>query len=99
MLFFGAEAFNEVVMMERVITCLHLILILSAPMLIAAILAQVIIAIFQAATQVQEQTLSFVPKIVFTFLSVVWYGPWIASEVIDYTISILGIIASLGPKK
>ena len=98
-MFFGVEAFNEVVMTERVTTCLHLILSLSAPMLIAAIVAQVIIAVFQAATQVQEQTLSFVPKIVFTFLSVVWYGPWIASTVIDFTLEILSIIATLGPKK
>ena len=98
-MFFAVEALNEVVMMERVTTCLHLILILSAPMLIAAILAQVIIAIFQAATQVQEQTLSFVPKIVFTFLSVVWYGPWIASEVVAFTLQVLTIIAELGPKK
>ena len=98
-MFFGVEAFNEVLMVERVTTCLHLILILSAPMLIAAIVAQVIIAIFQAATQVQEQTLSFVPKIVFTFMAVVYYGPWIASSVIDFTIEILTIIATLGPKK
>ena len=59
---------------------LYLILILSAPMLISALVVGLIISIIQATTQIQEQTLSFVPKIIVTFVSVILSGPWIAGE-------------------
>ena len=98
MLFLGAEVFDQEFMKMLVKECLHLILILSAPMLIAALAVGIIIAIFQAVTQVQEQTLSFVPKIVATFLSVVMYGPWIASEVVNFTAKVLGRISEIGPR-
>lgn len=98
LLFAAEEAFNQEFMKVLVKECLHLILILSAPMLIAALAVGIIIAIFQAVTQVQEQTLSFVPKIVATFLSVVMYGPWIASEVVNFTAKVLGQISDMGPR-
>lgn len=59
---------------------LYLILILSAPMLISALVVGLIISVIQATTQIQEQTLSFVPKIIVTFVSVILSGPWVASE-------------------
>lgn len=59
---------------------LYLILLLSAPMLIGALVVGLVISIIQATTQIQEQTLSFVPKIVVTFVSVILAGPWVASE-------------------
>lgn len=59
---------------------LYLILLLSAPMLIGALVVGLVISIIQATTQIQEQTLSFVPKIVVTFVSVIIAGPWVASE-------------------
>jgi flagellar biosynthetic protein FliQ len=57
-----------------------LILLLSAPMLLSALVVGLIISILQATTQIQEQTLSFVPKMVVTFLSVVICGTWIGTE-------------------
>jgi flagellar biosynthetic protein FliQ len=74
---------------------LYLILILSAPMLASALLVGLIISVLQATTQIQEQTLSFVPKIVVTFLSVVVCGSWIASMLANYAISILNYIPNL----
>ena len=101
MLLFGAatEAFNREMMLSIVYECLHLILVLSTPILLAAIISGVVVAMFQAMTQVQEQTLSFVPKIVATFYAVLKYGPWICTEVVDYTLRMLGMIATFGPKK
>jgi flagellar biosynthetic protein FliQ len=92
------EGFNKDYMQLIVSQATHLVLVLSAPMLLAAIISGVAIAVFQAVTQVQEQTLSFVPKIVMTFLAVVTYGPWIASEIVAFTLKILNNIGNIGPK-
>lgn len=61
----------------------------SAPMLILALVVGLIISIFQAATQIQEQTLAFVPKIVVVLLSILVFGPWILQTLIDYTYNML----------
>ncbi|MDF2814127.1 MAG: fliQ [Paenibacillus sp.] len=61
----------------------------SAPMLILALVVGLIISVFQAATQIQEQTLAFVPKIVVVLLSILVFGPWILQTLIDYTYNML----------
>jgi flagellar biosynthetic protein FliQ len=61
----------------------------SAPMLVLALVVGLIISVFQAATQIQEQTLAFVPKIVVVLLSILVFGPWILQTLIDYTYNIL----------
>jgi flagellar biosynthetic protein FliQ len=61
----------------------------SAPMLILALVVGLIVSIFQATTQIQEQTLAFVPKIVAVFLSIIIFGPWILNTVIDFTYNLL----------
>ena len=68
--------------------CLYLILLLSAPALMAALLVGLAISILQATTQIQEQTLSFVPKIVATFIALIATGSWVANMVAAYTIQI-----------
>lgn len=59
-------------------------LVLSAPMLLAALVVGLIVSIFQAATQINEQTLSFIPKLVAVFLVMILAGPWMLSYVTDY---------------
>ncbi|MCK8058773.1 MULTISPECIES: flagellar biosynthesis protein FliQ [unclassified Fusibacter] len=61
------------------------ILMVSAPMMITALVVGLIIAIFQATTQIQEQTLAFVPKIISIFLVMLLLGPWILSTIVGYT--------------
>lgn len=77
---------------------LYLILILSAPMLMAALIVGLVISILQATTQVQEQTLSFVPKIIATFVAILVCGTWIGSMVANFAISIITNIPNFGPK-
>lgn len=60
-------------------------LYVSAPLLGLALLVGLAISIFQATTQIQEQTLSFVPKIVVVLGALVVFGPWMLSTIIDYT--------------
>lgn len=61
----------------------------SAPMLILALVVGLIVSIFQATTQIQEQTLAFVPKIVAVFVSVIIFGPWILNTIVDFTYNLL----------
>jgi len=78
--------------------CMYLILILAAPMLLSALVVGLCISILQATTQVQEQTLSFVPKIVATFMALIITGNWIASMVGSYAIMIFNAIGTMGPR-
>ncbi|WP_442600933.1 flagellar biosynthesis protein FliQ [Paenibacillus sp. KN14-4R] len=61
----------------------------SAPMLLIALGVGLIISIFQATTQIQEQTLAFVPKIVAVLLALLLFGPWIMTTLVDFTYDIL----------
>ncbi|MNW23601.1 flagellar biosynthesis protein FliQ [Paenibacillus massiliensis] len=61
----------------------------SAPMLILGLLVGLIVSVFQATTQIQEQTLAFVPKIVAVLLALLLFGPWILTTMIDFTYGIL----------
>jgi len=64
---------------------IYLILILSAPMLLIALGVGLIVSVFQAMTQIQEQTLAFIPKILAVFLSLVLFGPWMLTILLDFT--------------
>ena len=63
---------------------LELTLLVSAPLFIAALATGLIISIFQAATQINEQTLSFVPKLIATFITLVLAGPWMITIMTDF---------------
>ncbi|MFZ1850815.1 MAG: flagellar biosynthesis protein FliQ [Nitrosomonas sp.] len=56
----------------------------SAPLLIAALVTGLLVSIFQAATQINEMTLSFIPKLLVTFLVMILAGPWMISVMTDY---------------
>ncbi|PKG24926.1 flagellar biosynthesis protein FliQ [Niallia nealsonii] len=61
------------------------VLIVSGPLLIIALVVGLVISIFQATTQIQEQTLAFVPKIVAVLLGIVFFGSWMLSHMLSYT--------------
>jgi flagellar biosynthetic protein FliQ len=63
---------------------LLVLLMVSAPMLLAALAVGLLVSIFQAATQINEMTLSFIPKLVAVFVTMVVAGPWILSTLLDY---------------
>jgi flagellar biosynthesis protein FliQ len=64
---------------------LYLIVYLSAPLLLSALVVGLLISIFQAATQIQEQTLSFIPKLVALVVTLVIMGPWMVQLWVSYT--------------
>ena len=61
------------------------ILLVSAPMLGISMFVGLLISIFQATTSIQEQTLTFVPKIVSIFLAMIVFGNWMLASLIDFT--------------
>lgn len=66
------------------------ILLASGPLLLVALVTGLAVSIFQATTQIQEQTLSFVPKIVAVLVAIVFFGPWMLSQVTSYAADIFG---------
>ena len=68
---------------------IYTIIIVSAPMLLIALAVGLIVSVFQAMTQIQEQTLAFIPKILAVFISLVVFGPWILTILLDYTRDLL----------
>ena len=70
----------------------------SAPFLIAGLLVGLLISIFQAATQIQEITLTFIPKMIVTGIVIVVAGPWMLDTLVAYTHSLYASIPQLaGP--
>lgn len=67
----------------------YTILQVSAPLIVIALAVGLIVSIFQATTQIQEQTLAFVPKIIAVLVSVLFFGPWILTNLVDFTYSLL----------
>ena len=70
-------------------------LMVSAPMLIVVLIIGLLVSIFQAATQINETTLSFIPKLVGVFAVLVIAGPWMLSVMLDYMRAIFTSIPSL----
>jgi flagellar biosynthetic protein FliQ len=59
-------------------------LMIAAPMLLTSLTVGLLVSIFQAATQINEATLSFIPKLLAVFLVLILAGPWILSVIVDY---------------
>ncbi len=72
------------VVMEIGRQALEVTLVLAAPMLLTALIVGLIISVFQAATQLNEATLQFVPKLVVMFLVIMLAGPWMLQYMMDY---------------
>lgn len=65
-------------------SAVELTLLISAPLFIAALVTGLVVSIFQAATQINEATLSFVPKLVAIFATLILAGPWMIAMMTDY---------------
>ncbi len=63
----------------------EVILLVSAPVLLAGMVVGLVISVFQAVTQIQEMTLSFVPKLIVVFAVLIGLSPWLMEVMITYT--------------
>ncbi|MBV1775759.1 flagellar biosynthesis protein FliQ [Burkholderiaceae bacterium DAT-1] len=84
---------------ETVITLMQrafeVLVMVGGPLLISGLLVGLTVSIFQAATQINEATLSFIPKLLVTFLVTVFAGPWMLQVLMDYTIRLFRSIPSM----
>ena len=67
---------------------LFLIIKLGAPLLLVSLIVGLTVSIFQTVTSIQEQTLTFVPKILAIFLTIILLGHWIANGIVEYMIGL-----------
>lgn len=74
---------------------LEVTLLVSAPLFIAALVTGLLVSIFQAATQINEATLSFVPKLLMIFVTLVVAGPWMLTTLTDFMRRLLESIPSI----
>jgi flagellar biosynthetic protein FliQ len=72
------------IVMEIGRNALEVTLLISAPLFIAALATGLLVSIFQAATSINEATLSFVPKLLVIFLTLLLAGPWMITVMTDY---------------
>lgn len=72
------------------------ILLVASPMLLAGLIVGLLISIFQAATQINEQTMTFIPKIVAVFVTLLLFAPWMIKIMLSFTTSVLTRIATVG---
>ena len=76
---------NSTAVINMMSEALQLTLLVSAPLLLTALVVGLVVSVFQAATQINEMTLSFIPKLVGIFVAIVVAGPWMLTLLIDYT--------------
>ena len=74
---------------------LMMTMMLAGPLLIAALAVGLFVGIFQAATQIQEMTLSFIPKLIVLVLTLVAGGPWMLQQLMEFTSSLFRDIPGL----
>ncbi|MDI1238110.1 MAG: flagellar biosynthesis protein FliQ [Polaromonas sp.] len=74
---------------------MKLSLLLGAPLLLVALVTGLLISLFQAATQINEMTLSFIPKLLAVFATLVIAGPWMLNSVLDYMRNLFSSIPQL----
>ncbi|MBR0090975.1 MAG: flagellar biosynthesis protein FliQ [Lachnospiraceae bacterium] len=69
---------------------LWLIIKVGAPVLLISLIVGLVVSVFQTATSIQEQTLTFVPKVLSIFLAIIVLGNWMATEITDYIHALWG---------
>jgi flagellar biosynthetic protein FliQ len=68
---------------------MEVMFMICLPVLMVSLAVGVVISIFQSVTQIQEMTITFVPKILVTFLSLLFLGPWMIGKLLDFTREII----------
>jgi flagellar biosynthesis protein FliQ len=71
-----------------------LVVKLTGPILLIGLVIGLLVSVFQATTQIQEQTLAFVPKIIAVIIAFLFFGPWMLATVLNFTASIFGNLTS-----
>ncbi|MEN8908249.1 MAG: flagellar biosynthesis protein FliQ [Clostridiales bacterium] len=79
---------NEVIVVDIAQGALKTIIMLAGPLLGVSLIVGLAVSVFQATTQIQEQTLTFVPKILAIMISIAIFGSWMLRVVVEYTVNL-----------
>ena len=74
---------------------LYLVVVMVAVLIVPSLLVGLVISTFQAATQINEQTLSFLPRLLVTLLTIMATGPWLIRELMDFTSRLMSSVPDL----
>lgn len=74
---------------------LELAMLAAGPLLLASLVMGLLVSVFQAATQINEMTLSFIPKLLVMFVVLVLIGPWTMQLLVDYVVRLISSIPTL----
>ncbi len=89
---------NQDVVISLSMEAMQLALKIGLPLMLVGLIVGLLVSIFQAVTQIQEMTLTFIPKILVTALVLVVAGPWMLNELLGYTEHLwTGIPSMVGP--
>lgn len=88
---------SQAIVLDIMKDALTTILVIAAPILIVALVVGLIISILQATTQIQEQTLTFVPKIVAVFLTMILFGSFMLNTLVGFTNRMFDYITKMIP--
>ena len=86
---------NELFALEIGRNALLMTVMLAAPMMGAALVVGLLVSVFQALTQINEQTLTFVPKILAVFAAMVVTGPWLLNTLVNYTAGLFSMLPNM----
>lgn len=86
---------NSMTVMTLTYQAMLVALKMAAPLLVTVLIVGLVISIFQAATQVNEMTLAFVPKLLAAGTALVLLGPWLITTMVDYIQTLIGMIPQL----
>jgi len=75
---------------------LMITLVIAAPILGVGMFVGLIVSIIQTTTSIQEQTLTFVPKIIAIFFAIIFFGPWMIHMLVNYTVNLFMLIEKIG---
>ncbi len=86
---------NPEVFVDILSDALFLVIVLVCVIIIPSLCVGLIVAVFQAATSINEQTLSFLPRLCVTLLALIYGGHWLVQKLMDFTIRLIGSIPSV----
>ncbi len=86
---------NEMFALELGRNALVMTIMLATPMMAAALIVGLVISVFQALTQIQEQSLTFVPKILAVFGTLLVAGPWLLKNLLNYTMGLFNMLPQM----
>ena len=80
---------NEIVAMNLIKDTMYMAMLVGLPPLLVGLVVGLLVTIFQTTTSLQEQTLTFIPKVVATMATIIFLGPWMINKVVTWTINLI----------